>query len=348
MKKKQNAALALVLAALLAACAVSGPAPGGGDGPGAVSSGDESRAQSAPEAPVTSAPPQILFPDTGVYTPTQRSETQKNGQLRGVYSRRRYVSAEQELDWALVAERTGLDVAELQKNNPGLEFSPFQKSVQVVLEPEYRCEPDLDETDYKMWDDNGWLLMDMTAPSALGKENLRLLAQAADIRSFYEVSVGFWPAEVYGEEVVDGQERSIYRAGPGARFTRYSELKVYVESVWTPEKAWAFLHDPHWGGYPAYFPGPKDELLFFTSDRGTNIDYITSAFTAPQVGTDGSVIMTQIAYFTDLGDPELAPKYKEAGHALGDELPVYYVETSTVELVPTENGMRVAQYAMHH
>lgn len=82
----------------------------------------------------------------------------------------------------------------------------------------------------------------------------------------------------------------LYQAADGARFTRYSELKAYLESVFTPELAAQYAsggYNAQYGYHTGYMAGEKDELRFGGGERGTNPLILAQLCTEPQTQPDG-------------------------------------------------------------
>ena len=176
-------------------------------------------------------------------------------------------------------------------------------------------------------------------PSGLDDQAAIVLAEAFEFLPHCMVSCGYYPSEpVPGKELLE-------RPTEGARFTKYSDLKQYLEAVFTPDLVEYYSNGgehigeiDHAKGYRGTFlQGENDELWFTPADRGGYIKHCGSAYTEPQLQADSSLTFWQVGLYA--GDDF---------DGWGGEEPVVIREAELlpVKLVPSENGWRVAELSL--
>lgn len=235
------------------------------------------------------------------------------------------------LTWQQAADKYGVTVEQLHALNPDARCNPDGTiNDTLLLDPDYSL-PDTGQKLVRIlvpWEDYQG---DRTyvLPADLDDKACIAAAEALDFLWHYNVRIGYTPAE----RVEDNQHGAeLYQSVQGARFIRYSELKSYLESVFTPELAQEYAsggYEEPYRAYTGYLAGENDELRFGTGERGTSPLVMAQLCTEPMTQPDGSI------RFGLLG------LEREADSTAGDT-PVRAV-WHTVRLVPDGDGWRVAE-----
>lgn len=235
------------------------------------------------------------------------------------------------MTWQQAADAFGLPVETLQALNPDPRMNPDGTLNDVILlDPDYAL-PVGSQRFVRIvlpWEQyQGAHTYNL--PTALDPDACIAAAEALDFLWHYNVRTGYEPAELIRTES-DGAQ--LYRAGQGARFTRYDELQTYLESVFTPELAQQYAaggYEESVHAYLGYLPGGNGELCFGTGERGTSPLVVAQLCTEPKTRPDGSVV------FGLLG-------LERSAEPDSDNTPVQAC-WHTIRLVPADDGWRVAE-----
>ena len=168
-------------------------------------------------------------------------------------------------------------------------------------------------------------------PASLDEQASAVTAEALDFLWHYNVRLGYFPAR----PVENDKDAELYQAVDGARFTTYSELKAYLESVFIPELAEQYAdggYNAQYRCYAGYMAGENDELCFGGGERGTNPLVLTQFCTEPQTQPDGSLVFGLLGI--------------ESSQAAGVGAPPARAVWHTIRLVETDDGWRVAEASL--
>lgn len=168
-------------------------------------------------------------------------------------------------------------------------------------------------------------------PASLDEQASAVTAEALDFLWHFSVRTGYFPAQ----PVDNDKNAELYQAEEGARFTSYSELKTYLESVFTPELAEQYAgggYNAEYRCYIGYMAGENDELCFGGGERGTNPLVLTQLCTEPQTQADGSLVFGLLGI--------------ESSQAAGAGAPPARAVWHTIRLVQTDDGWRVAEASL--
>lgn len=234
------------------------------------------------------------------------------------------------LTWQQAAEKIGVPEEQLRALNPDAHCNPDGTiNDTLLLDPDYAL-PAAGQKLVRIlvpWEDHQG---DRTyvMPADLDDKACIAAAEALDFLWHCNVRIGYAPAE----QVEDPNGAELYQAAEGARFTRYSELKTYLGSVFAPELAQQYAaggYEEQYRAYVGYLAGKNDELRFGAGERGTDPLVTAQLCTEPVTQPDGSVVFGLLGLERD-ADP-----------AAGDA-PVRAV-WHTIRLVPADDGWRVAE-----
>lgn len=236
--------------------------------------------------------------------------------------------------WRQAADALGMEVSELQSINPDVQ--PGEDGTFLAYDL-------LVDTDYTLPDSQQRVVLINTpwedyqgsrlyyVPASLDEQASIATAEALDFLWHYNVRLGYTPAQ----PVENDKNAELYQAVDGARFTRYSELKTYLESVFTPELAAQYAsggYNAQYGYYTGYMAGEKDELRFGGGERGTNPLILAQLCTEPQTQPDGSLVFGLLGI--------------ESAEAAGAGAPPARVVWHTIRLIQTDDGWRVAEASL--
>lgn len=238
------------------------------------------------------------------------------------------------MTWQQAADALNMKAAELQALNPDVQPDGEGKFLAYDL---------LADTDYTLPDslqrvvliENPWEdyqgSRSYCVPASLDEEASIVTAEALDFLWHFSVRTGYFPAQ----QVENDKNAELYQAEDGARFTRYSELKAYLDSVFTPELAAQYAdggYHAEYGYYTGYMAGENDELRFGGGERGTNPLVLTQLCTEPQAQPDGSLVFGLLGI--------------ESAQAAGAGAPPARAVWHTIRLVQTDDGWRVAEASL--
>lgn len=234
------------------------------------------------------------------------------------------------LTWQQAAEKIGVPEEQLRALNPDAHCNPDGTiNDTLLLDPDYAL-PAAGQKLVRIlvpWEDHQG---DRTyvMPADLDDKACIAAAEALNFLWHYNVRIGYAPAE----QVEDPNGAELYQAAEGARFTRYSELKTYLGSVFAPELAQQYAaggYEEQYRAYVGYLAGENDELRFGAGERGTDPLVTAQLCTEPVTQPDGSVVFGLLGL------------EREADPAAGDA-PVRAV-WHTIRLAPADDGWRVAE-----
>lgn len=227
-----------------------------------------------------------------------------------------------------------MNVSELQALNPDVQLEGDGKFLAYDL---------LVDTDYTLPDslqcvvliENPWEdyqgSRSYYVPASLDEQASTVTAEALDFLWHFGVRTGYFPAQ----PVENDKNAELYRAVDGARFTKYTELKTYLESVFTPELAAQYAsggYNAEYRCYTGYMAGENDELYFGGGERGTNPLVLAQLCTEPRTQPDGSLVFGLLGI--------------ESSQAAGVGAPPARAVWHTIRLVRTDDGWRVAEASL--
>lgn len=240
----------------------------------------------------------------------------------------------EQMTWQQAADALDMDVSALQALNPDVQLDKDGKFLAYDL---------LVDTDYTLPDslqrvvliENSWEdyqgSRSYCVPASLDEEASIVTVEALDFLWHISVRTGYFPAQ----PVENDKNAELYQAEDGARFTKYSELKAYLESVFTPELAAQYAsggYNTQYRCYIGYMAGENDELRFGGGERGTNPLVLTQLCTEPQTQADGSLVFGLLGI--------------ESSEAAGAGAPPARAVWHTIRLVKTDDGWRMAEASL--
>ena len=240
----------------------------------------------------------------------------------------------EQMTWQQASDALDMDVSELQALNPDVQ--PDEDGTFLACDL-------LVDTDYALPDslqrvvliENPWEdyqgSRSYCVPASLDEEESIVTAEALDFLWHFSVRTGYFPAQ----PVENDKNAELYQAVDGARFTKYSELKAYLDSVFTPELAAQYAdggYNAEYRCYTGYMAGENDELRFGGGERGTNPLVLTQLCTGPQTQPDGSLVFGLLGI--------------ESSEAAGTGAPPARAVWHTIRLVKTDDGWRVAEASL--
>ena len=238
------------------------------------------------------------------------------------------------MTWQQAADALGRDLSQLQALNPDIrpDADGTFLAYDLLMEESYPLETPLQRV---VLIDNPWEdfrgSRSYSVPASLDEEASIVTAEALDFLWHYNVQLGYAPAQ----PVENDRNAELYQAADGARFTRYSDLKAYLESVFTPELAAQYAnggYNEQYHCYIGYLAGEKDELRFGGGERGTNPLVLTQFCTEPERQADGSLVFGLLGI--------------ESSQAAGAGAPPARAVWHTIRLVQTDDGWRVAEASL--
>lgn len=175
-----------------------------------------------------------------------------------------------------------------------------------------------------------------TVPAALDEQAAAAMASAYDfLYEHYGMHIGIDPSEFQEEE-------GYYISTDGALYTRYTDLEQYLGNIFSADWCGKMLSGPlpmdgswHFG---TYYQGADDSIVFIMSDRGGDISHCGTVYTQPELQPDGSLLFWQLSLHIESED------FQGWGQGI-----VYTPDTaylSSVRLIPTETGWRVAELSL--
>lgn len=175
-----------------------------------------------------------------------------------------------------------------------------------------------------------------TVPAALDEQAAAAMAAAYDfLYEHYGMHIGIDPSEYQDEE-------GYYISSDGALYTRYTDLEQYLGNIFPVDWCGKMLSGPlptdgSWE-FGTYYQGPDDSIVFGMSDRGGDISHCGTVYTQPELQPDSSLLFWQLSLHIESEDFQ----------GWGQDI-VYTPDTayvSSVRLIPTETGWRVAELSL--
>lgn len=238
------------------------------------------------------------------------------------------------MTWQQAADALGMELSALQALNPDVQPDEDGKFLahDLLVDTGYALPGSLQRV---VLIDNPWEdyqgSRSYCVPASLDEEASIVTAEALDFLWRFSVRTGYFPAE----PVENDKNAELYQAVDGARFTKYSELKAYLDSVFTPELAAQYAdggYHAEYRCYTGYMAGENDELRFGGGERGTNPLVLTQLCTEPQTQPDDSLVFGLLGI--------------ESSEAAGAGAPPARAVWHTIRLVKTDDGWRVAEASL--